>query len=41
MDKQQVIKQVEEWVKAGILSFDDLYTLSGQAYAKEASNDSQ
>ena len=41
MDKQQVIKQVEEWVKAGILSFDDLYTLSGQAYAKESSNDSQ
>ena len=43
MDKQQiikqVIKQVEEWVKAGILTFDDLYALSGQAYAKEAAAD--
>ena len=43
MDKQQIIKQaikqVEEWVEAGILSFDDLYGLSGQAYAKEASDD--
>ena len=39
MDKQQVIKQVEEWIELGILSFDDLYTLSGQAYAKEAAAD--
>jgi len=39
MTKPQIIKQVEEWVKAGILSFDDLYTLSGQAYAKEAAQD--
>ena len=39
MDKQQVIKQVEEWIELGILSVDDLYTLSGQAYAKEAAQD--
>ena len=39
MNKPQIIKQVEEWVKAGILSFDDLYTLSGQAYAKEVAED--
>ena len=39
MTKTQIIEQLEIWVKQGRLSFDDLYTLSGQAYAKEASND--
>tara|TARA_R110002153_G_C13178399_1_gene484842 strand:- start:383 stop:505 length:123 start_codon:yes stop_codon:yes gene_type:complete len=37
--KTQIIEQLEIWVKHGRLTFDDLYTLSGQAYAKEAAED--
>ena len=39
MSKEQIIEQIELWVRQGKLSFDDLQTLSGQAYAKEAAQD--
>ena len=35
MSKEQVIEQLELWIRQGKLSFDDLQTLSEQAYAKE------
>jgi hypothetical protein len=42
MSKEQIIEQLELWIRQGRLSFDDLQTLSGQAYAKEAEqNDGQ
>ena len=41
MSKQQIIEQIELWVRQGKLSFDDLQTLSGQAHAKEAAQDEQ
>ena len=39
MSKQQIIEQIELWIRHGKLSFDDLQILSGQAYAKEAAQD--
>ena len=39
MSKEQIIDQLEMWIRQGRLSFDDLQTLSGQAYAKEAADD--
>jgi hypothetical protein len=41
MSKEQAIKQLEMWVWQGLITFDDLQTLSGQAYAKEAAQDSE
>jgi len=41
MSKEKIIEQMEIWIKQGRLTFDDLQTLSGQAYAKEASDDNQ
>jgi hypothetical protein len=39
MTKTQIIEQLEIWVRQGRLTFDELQTLSAQAYAKEASDD--
>ncbi len=41
MSKEQIIEQIEMWIRKGRLSFDDLQALSGQAYAKEATQDEQ
>ena len=39
MNSQQIFEQIELWIMQGRLTFDDLQILSGQAYAKEASDD--
>ena len=39
MTKPQIIEQLETWIRQGRLTFDDLQTLSEQAYAKEAAQD--
>jgi hypothetical protein len=39
--KLKLISDLEELIKEGVLTFDDLQTLSGQAYAKEAAQDEQ
>ena len=39
MDNEQIIEQIESWIMAGKLSFDDLQLLTEQAYAKEAADD--
>ena len=39
MSKEKIIEQMEIWIKQGRLTFDDLQTLLGQAYAKEAAQD--
>ncbi len=41
MTKAQIIEQMEIWIRQGRLTFDDLQTLQGQAYAKEAADDEQ
>ena len=41
MSQEQIIEQIEIWIRQGRLSFDDLQALSGQAYAKEAAQDEQ
>jgi hypothetical protein len=41
MSKEQIIEQMEIWIMQGRLTFDDLQTLSKQAYAKEAGQDEQ
>jgi hypothetical protein len=41
MSNQQIIEQLEVWIRQGRLSFDDLQALSSQAYAKEAAQDEQ
>ena len=41
MSKQQIIEQLEIWIRQGRLSFDDLQTLTSQAYAKEASDEQE
>ena len=41
MGKKQIIEQVEIWIRQGKLTFDDLQSLAGQAYAKEAAQDEQ
>lgn len=41
MSKEQIIQQLEIWIRQGRLTFDDLQTLQGQAYAKEAADDEQ
>ena len=41
MSKEQIIYQLEIWIRQGKLSFDDLQTLSEQAYAKEQDIDEQ
>ena len=41
MSPEQIIEQIEIWIRQGRLSFDDLQALSGQAYAKEAEQDEQ
>ena len=35
------IKQIEQWIKDGKVSFDDLYYLIGMAYSKEAADDAK
>jgi predicted double-glycine peptidase len=39
MTNQQIIEQMEIWIRQGRLSFNDLQTLASQAYAKEAAQD--
>jgi hypothetical protein len=39
--KARLIEVLEQCIRNGLLSFDDLQTLSGQAYAKEAAQDEQ
>ena len=39
MNKDQVIKQIELWIRQNMITFNDLQTLSEQAYAKEAAQD--
>jgi hypothetical protein len=41
MSKEQIIKQIELWIRQNMITFDDLSTLSRQAYAKEAAQDSE
>ena len=41
MSAEQIIEQIEIWIRQGRLSFDALQALSGQAYAKEAEQDEQ
>ena len=41
MSKAQIIEQMEIWIRQGRLTFDDLETLQGQAYAKEAADNEQ
>tara|TARA_R110000850_G_scaffold241541_1_gene366192 strand:+ start:202 stop:330 length:129 start_codon:yes stop_codon:yes gene_type:complete len=41
MSKEQIIEQMEIWIRQGRLSFDDLKTLAQKAYAKEAADDEQ
>ena len=41
MNKDQVIKQIELWIRQNMITFDDLQTLAQQAYAKEAAQDEQ
>jgi hypothetical protein len=41
MSKKEIIEQLEIWARQGRLTFDDLQTLAGQAYAKEAAQDEQ
>ena len=41
MRKDQIIEQLEIWVRQGRLTFDDLKVLAQQAYAKEAAQDEQ
>ena len=41
MKPDQIIEQIEIWIRQGRLSFDDLQALAGQAYAKEAEQDEQ
>ena len=37
--KTKAINLIEQLIREGVLSFDDLQTLTGQAYAKEAAQD--
>jgi hypothetical protein len=37
--KTKAITLIEQLIREGVLSFDDLQILTSQAYAKEASND--
>ena len=39
--KAKLIELLEQYIRNGLLSFDDLQTLSGQAYAKEQDIDGQ
>ena len=39
--KTKAITLIEQLIREGVLSFDDLQTLSSQAYAKEAAQDEQ
>jgi len=39
MSNEQIIEQIEMWIRQGRLSFDDLQTLLSQVYAKEAEQD--
>jgi len=39
MSKEQIIEQIEMWIRQGRLSFDDMEALAGQAYAHEAAQD--
>jgi len=39
MSIEQIISQVESWIKQGLLSFEELERLAGSAYAKEAADD--
>jgi predicted kinase len=39
--KARLIEVLEQHIRDELLSFDDLQTLSGQAYAKEAAQDSE
>ena len=34
-------KQIEQWIKEGKVSFDQLYSLIGMAYSKEAADDAK
>ena len=39
MNKDQVIKQIELWIRQNMITFDNLQELTKQAYAKEAEQD--
>ena len=39
--KTKAIALIEQLIREGVLSFDDLQTLASQAYAKEAAQDEQ
>jgi hypothetical protein len=41
MSKKEIVKQIELWIRQNMITFDDLQTLSAQAYAKEAAQDEQ
>ena len=41
MTNEQIVVQVEFWIKGGRLSFDALEILTALAYAKEAADDEQ
>jgi len=41
MTNEQIVGQVEFWIKGGRLSFDALEILTALAYAKEAADDEQ
>ena len=39
MNKIEIVKQIELWIRQNMITFDALKTLSEQAYAKEAAQD--
>ena len=41
MSNEQIIGQIEFWIKGGRLSFDALEILTALAYAKEAADDAK
>ena len=41
MSNEQIIEQIESWIMAGKLSFDDIEGFAAQAYAKEAADDAR
>ena len=41
MTSEQIIGQIEFWIKGGRLTFDALEILTALAYAKEAADDEQ
>ena len=41
MTSEQIIGQIEFWIKGGRLTFDELEILTALAYAKEAADDAK